>query len=121
MQDSQTTLKQLKSKVDRFRKARNWVTSDKNLSVSIVLEAAELLENFQWDDYASYKDNKKIQEELADVLIYCLEFAIDSNIDVSAAIEKKLKKNDAKYPVRLVKDGNSNYYALKKAHRANSK
>lgn len=122
MMDSKTTLKELKNKIDKFRKARNWAPSEKNLAISIVLEAAELLENFQWDDYKAHQDSEKVREELADVLIYSLEFAMDNNIDVSAAIEDKLKKNGEKYPVKLVKNDNStNYYMLKKASRAKSK
>ena len=81
-----------------FRNKRGWHISDntESLAKSIIIEAAELLENFQWGEVS--KDEENIKEELADVLIYALAFALDQGYDVKEIIEDKLKKNALKYP-----------------------
>ena len=87
----------LKAIID-FRNKRGWHISDnpESLAKSIIIEAAELLENFQWGEVS--KDEENIKEELADVLIYALAFALDQGYDVKEIIEDKLKKNALKYP-----------------------
>ena len=87
----------LKAIID-FRNKRGWHISDnpESLAKSIIIEAAELLENFQWGEVS--KDEENIKEELADVLIYALAFALDQGYDVKEIIEDKLKKNAIKYP-----------------------
>jgi len=99
--DEQTTIMELKKQVSRFRDERNWLKDDtpKNL-------AAELLEHFQWKNNQQIrelvKDSEKknqVSDELADVLIYCLGFSDVLDIDISEAIETKLRKNAEKYPV----------------------
>ena len=120
MKDSKTTVEQLRNKIDRFRKARNWNPSSKGLAISIVLESVELLENFQWDDYKKWIDADKVRQELADVIIYCLEFANANEIDISQVVEEKLKMNAKKFPAKLMKnDDGQKYYARKKASRQN--
>jgi NTP pyrophosphatase (non-canonical NTP hydrolase) len=81
-----------------FRNKRGWHITDnpESLAKSIIIEAAELLENFQWGEVS--KDEENIKEELADVLIYALAFALDQGYDVKEIIEDKLKKNAIKYP-----------------------
>lgn len=82
----------------KFRNKRGWHISDnpESLAKSIIIEAAELLENFQWGE--SSKNEENIKEELADVLIYALAFALNQGYDVKTIIEEKLKKNAIKYP-----------------------
>lgn len=126
MEDKTTTLGQLKIKVDRFRRARNWNPNVKNLAVSIAIEASELLEHFQWDNYEEYRSDKKredIEQELADVLIYCLEFANGYGINMAKAVEKKLAHNARKYPAHIFKSKTSGgaYYKIKKKYRERKK
>ena len=106
--DEQTTIMALKKQVSRFRDERNWLKDDtpKNLAIAISLEAAELLEHFQWKTdqqiRESVKDRVKknqVSNELADILIYCLSFSDVLEVDISKAIEAKLRKNAEKYPV----------------------
>ena len=105
--DGRITVQELKEQVSRFRDERDWLKYDKpkDLAISISVEAAELLEYFQWktDEQvnASLKDETKLTEvinELADVMIYCLGFSDVLRIDVSEAIERKLSKSSEKYP-----------------------
>ncbi len=77
----------------------------KNLSASIAIEAAELMEHFQWlrsDQLDSVRDDAKtmteVREELADITAYLLSFASKMGIDVSSALEEKMRKNAVKYP-----------------------
>lgn len=87
----------LKTIVD-FRNKRGWDLTDdpESLAKSIIIEAAELLENFQWGE--SSKNEENIKEELADVLIYAFAFALDQGYDIKTIIEDKLKKSAIKYP-----------------------
>lgn len=82
-----------------FRNQRNWQVNDRpdNLAKSIVIEASELLENFQWG--METMDLENVKEELADVLIYSLAMAHDMKFDVETIIRDKLKKNAIKYPL----------------------
>jgi NTP pyrophosphatase (non-canonical NTP hydrolase) len=106
--DEQTTIDALRKRVSNFRDERNWLKDNtpKNLAISISVEAAELLEQFQWktDEQVpeEVKDRAKknqICDELADVLILCLGFSDVMSIDISEAIHAKLKKAAEKYPV----------------------
>jgi NTP pyrophosphatase (non-canonical NTP hydrolase) len=92
-------MKQIISEIIAFRNERNWKENDRpdNLAKSIVIEASELLENFQWG--MESMDIENVQEELADVLIYSLAMAHDMNFDVEKIIRDKLKKNAIKYPL----------------------
>ena len=122
MHDETTNISQLKDCVDGFTKERKWGKhhTPKNLALSIAIEAAELMEHFQWDDLQS-EDKEGIQNELADVMIYCLHFANVSGIDIAHAIEKKLEKLEKKYPAELFrsgKAGSKEFWEIKKAYRA---
>ena len=106
--DGRITVQELKEQVSRFRDERDWLKYDKpkDLAISISLEAAELLEHFQWktDEQVneSLKDETNLGEvtnEVADVMIYCLGLSDVLRIDVSKAVERKLSKNSEKYPV----------------------
>ena len=89
--------------VIRFRDERNWKPSHnpKDLAISICLEAAELLEVFQWSAEDTWRREKtgKIREELADVLIYSMMMADICGLDMDEIIQEKLKRNAEKYPV----------------------
>lgn len=92
-------MKDLISKIIDFRDARDWKKHDspENLAKSIIIEAAELLENFQWSE-DSY-DEVNVKEELADVLIYSLALVHDMGYNLEEIIDEKLKKNAIKYPI----------------------
>ena len=94
---------ELKKKINVFRDDRNWrqYHNEKDLALSISLEASELLELFQWKEPEAVVDNKRerIAEELADVLIYSYMMADNMDFDIDEIIEEKLKKNGEKYPV----------------------
>ena len=102
--DSQTTLNELKELVSDFIADRNWQQyhTPRNIAVSVTLEAAELLEHFQWVPPApseiSQEKKQQIEEELSDVLAYLLSLANVLEIDVSDALAKKMVKNRRKYP-----------------------
>lgn len=91
--------KELINKILKFRNDRNWEQfhTGQNLAKSIVIEAAELLEVYQWDDKEKSVD--KVKEELADVLIYCVLLAEKYNLNIEDIIKEKLDSNNKKYPV----------------------
>lgn len=108
MADRQTTVGELRDAVQKFVSARNWEVyhNPKNLASSIAIEAAEIMEHFQWGTIDEGRDLMKdddaraeVADELADVMIYCLSFANASGIDVSEAIMKKLARNETRFPV----------------------
>ena len=91
-------MKQILNEIIEFRNDRNWQASDtpSNMAKSIIIEAAELLENYQWSDQAS--DFENVKEELADILIYSLALCHDLGLDPESIILEKLIKNDVTYP-----------------------
>lgn len=106
--DSSTTLADLRDLVRRFVDERDWrqFHSPKNLSMSLAIEAAELMEHFQWIDAAESRrigdDPAKlaqVRDEIADVLCYALALANELNLDLSTTVRDKMLKNAAKYPV----------------------
>jgi len=103
-------------KIRRFRDERDWMQfhDPKNMALSIVIEAAELLELFQWKDGPEVErvieeNLEAVQEEIADVAIYLIELADNLGIDIISAIEAKLEKNARKYPVHKAR-GNAKKY-----------
>ena len=97
------SITELQKRIAAFRDARNWKQfhEPKDLAISITLEAAELLEVFQWsgsDTSANGKEDK-IKEELADVMMYCFLLADRLDLDIPAIISGKLALNERKYPV----------------------
>jgi len=90
-------------KVVEFRDERNWrqLHNPKDLSISLSLEASELLENFQWrtNEEAIAENTENIRDEMADVAIYLIALADLLEIDMEEAILAKLEKNAKKYPV----------------------
>ncbi len=107
MTDQTTNIQQLKDKIAKFVADRNWKQfhNPKNLSMSIAIEASELMEIFQWMreeeawDVNNSSESTHLKEELSDVIIYCMSLANQLDIDITVAIEDKLKKNAIKYPV----------------------
>ena len=104
------------NQVLKFRDDRNWKQfhNPKDLAVSISLEAAELLEVFQWSGSDTVCESKKdkIREELADVLNYCILMADVCGLDMDEIIQEKIKKNNAKYPVDKAKNSSKKYDEL---------
>lgn len=107
MNDSTTTIAELKQSMARFIAEREWEKfhDPKNLAASIAIEAAELMEHFQWlrsDELANVKSDsaamQAVAEELADIACYVLSFANTMGIDLAESIENKMKKNASKYP-----------------------
>ena len=105
MTDSQTTVEQLRELIRQFVEERDWQQfhSPKNLSMALAIEAAELMEHFQWIDVAASRNLAKdadklaaVGEELADVLSYTLALANSLGIDLSDAVNAKMVKNASK-------------------------
>jgi NTP pyrophosphatase (non-canonical NTP hydrolase) len=122
MADSTTTLKELKAKMAAFVKERDWEQfhSPKNLSMSISIEAAELMEKFQWCDIEDAKtelanDFQEVKHEIADIMCYLLSFCNLYDIDISEAVTEKLKLNALKYPASEVYGSHKKAEILKKA------
>lgn len=107
--DNNSLLEQnIKELIIKFRDDRDWKQfhSPENLAKSISIEAAELLENFQWtSDY----DKDKVIEELADVIMYCVLLSDVLDADINQIVRDKLQKNIEKYPVDKAR-GNSRKY-----------
>jgi NTP pyrophosphatase (non-canonical NTP hydrolase) len=106
--DGSTTVEKLKKQVAHFRDTRDWLRYDtpRSLAISITIEAAELLEHFQWTTDEQIRQvlidstrKEEVSDELADVMIYCLGFSDVLGIDVSEAIQRKLRKSGEKYPI----------------------
>ena len=106
------------NEVIKFRDDRNWKQfhNPKDLAISISLEAAELLEVFQWsaDDVNCEGKMDKIREELADVVNYCVLMADACGLDLDEIVLEKVKKNNEKYPVEKAFGSKEKYTELKK-------
>ncbi|KAF0822741.1 nucleotide pyrophosphohydrolase [Cytobacillus firmus] len=96
-------MKKMIEKITQFRDERGWLPfhNEKDLAISISLEANELLENFQWksSEEALESSAENIKEEMADVLIYLLQLADKMDIDLEEEVLKKMEKNAIKYPI----------------------
>ncbi len=121
MTDPSATLAELKTRVLAFARERDWEQfhAPKNLSMALAAEAGELMEHFLWatpeQSQAVAKDpakRRKIEDELADVVIYALEFANITGMDVAAAIERKMADNARKYPVEKARGRSDKYTEL---------
>ena len=103
-------------KINQFRDDRDWrqFHNEKDLAISISLEAAELLELFQWKSPEEVRENsiERIKEELADVLIYSHMLASNLDLDIDEIIEAKLEKNNIKYPVDKSRGNKEKYTEL---------
>lgn len=106
----------LQKQIRDFCTARNWdqFHNPKDLALSLTLEAAEVLEHFQWKDDAEMtehvaKKKEEIAEELSDVLYWTLRMADRFDIDIKESFQKKLAKNELKYPVEKSKGNHKKY------------
>lgn len=109
-------LNDIKVATQEFAAEREWQKfhSPKNLSMALSVEAAELLEQFQWlDEQESYVPDKEtraaIRDEIADVQVYLVRLADQLNIDILAAVEQKMIKNRLKYPANKVRGSAKKY------------
>lgn len=107
MNDAQTRVQELRALIAEFVAAREWERyhDPKNLAMSIAIEAAELMEHFQWvrsEELARLLGDEtlrgEVRDELADVVCYVLALANVLDVDLSAAVSEKVKKNSVKYP-----------------------
>jgi dCTP diphosphatase len=106
--DAQITVDTLREEVREFVKERDWEKyhSPKSLSMSIAIEAAEIMEHFQWygtaESRALVEDEETrtlVAEEVADVIIYCLALANQAKFDISTAVRSKLESGRRRYPI----------------------
>lgn len=103
-------------RVIRFRDDREWrqFHTPKDLAISMSLEAAELLELFQWSgtDLECAGKRDRLREELADVLSYCILLADVCGLDLDEIMNEKISKNEAKYPVEKARGSAAKYTEL---------
>jgi hypothetical protein len=121
LSDASTTVAELKSRILTFARERDWEQfhAPKNLSMALAAEAGELMEHFLWATPEASAElvrqpakRAAIEAELADVVIYALEFANIAGLDVAAAIERKMAANAARYPVEKARGRSDKYDAL---------
>jgi NTP pyrophosphatase (non-canonical NTP hydrolase) len=117
--DTNTNIQVLKDLLKDFRDRRDWAQfhDPKNLAEAISIEAGELQELFLWKDKGTIIEKikndpqfkERVEEELADVINYCLNFANTTELDVATIVKDKIKKADKKYPVEKAR-GNATKY-----------
>ena len=112
-------IRELTEKIKMFRDERDWKQfhNHKDMALSLVLEASEVLEHFQWKSLEEVEKHSascrsEIAEELADVAMYLFELSDNLGIDLSKAIDIKLAKNAKKYPVEKAKGRHTKYNKL---------
>ena len=105
--------KETRDRIRRFTSDRDWdqFHSPENLAKSISIEAAELLECFQWSSLEF--DIEHVKEELADVLVYCYDLVDKLDLDDDEIINSKMEKNELKYPIDVVKGSSKKYNEYK--------
>jgi NTP pyrophosphatase (non-canonical NTP hydrolase) len=113
------SLDELRDALRRFAAERDWdqFHSPKNLAIALSVEAAELLENFQWrtDADSSALDAAKrgdVRDEMADVLLYLIRLADKLDVDLRAAAEHKMNVNARKYPIEKARGSSRKYTEL---------
>lgn len=112
-------IKNLTKKIIKFRDERDWKQfhNPKDIALSLVLEATEVLEHFQWKNEREIKtyiktNKKEVGEELADVLYWVLLMSHDLELDISNTLEEKIKKNQKKYPIKKARGTHNKYNKL---------
>jgi NTP pyrophosphatase (non-canonical NTP hydrolase) len=112
MNDNDTTVAELRRRLAQWVAAREWgkFHRPKNLAMSIAVEAAELMEHFQWLTHDEADEllrdeavRREVADEMADVLSFLLSLANATNIDLAAAFEAKMARNELKYPADRVR------------------
>ncbi len=121
MNDSKTSIKELKDLVQKFCEERDWnqFHTAKELSIGIITESSELLEYFRFKNetesealFNSPGKKQKISEEVADVLYFLLRLSQKYDIDLSNELEKKIEGNEKRYPIEKSKGSNKKYTEL---------
>ncbi|MBC7960704.1 MAG: nucleotide pyrophosphohydrolase [Vallitaleaceae bacterium] len=104
-------MNELINRILKFRDNRNWKQfhTPENLAKSISIEAAELLENFQWNNEMNLE---AVTDELADVMNYCILMADAIGVDLIQAMNQKIDKNEQKYPIEKAKGVSTKYTDL---------
>lgn len=117
--ENMNEVREITEKIKKFRDERDWMQfhDPKNMAVSIILEASELLEHFQWktiEEVEKYtrQNHAEIKDEIADIALYLFELAENLGINLIDAMEQKLKKNEMKYPVEKAKGKHTKYNKL---------
>ena len=120
MTDEQGELARLRAMVREFVDERDWdqFHTPKNLSSALSVEAAELLEHFQWlqhgrADELGPEKLVQVRHEMADVLVYLVRIADKLDVDLMAAVQEKMVLNRAKYPAELVRGDARKYHEYK--------
>ena len=120
MSHSDTTLNDLSHKLADFASERDWdqFHNPKDLAISLALEAAEVMEHFQWKSPAemaehSIRHKEDIADEIADVFYWVLLLSNKLDVDLVAAFQRKMKKNEAKYPIAKARGSHKKYTELK--------
>ena len=113
------SISELTARINEFRDARDWKQfhNPKDMAISVSIEAAELMEHFQWKTDTEctehIKNNREaVADEMADVAIYLFELADLMKMDLGKEMLRKLEKNAAKYPVQKAKGSNKKYNEL---------
>jgi NTP pyrophosphatase (non-canonical NTP hydrolase) len=116
---SMTDIRKLTKKITDFRDKRDWKQfhNPKDSAISLLLEAAEVLEHFQWKDHKEMAEHVKkskdeIGEELSDVLYWVLLLSYDLGIDITKSFDKKMEQNNKKYPIQKAKGNHKKYNQL---------
>ncbi|MCW8926440.1 MAG: nucleotide pyrophosphohydrolase [Xanthomonadales bacterium] len=109
-------LEELRLRISEFARQRDWdqFHSPKNLAMALIVEAAELVEQFQWlkqsESRALSGDKlEAVEQELADILVYLVRIADQLDIDLLAVTHRKIKSNEAKYPADKVRGSSKKY------------
>ena len=119
--DNQTNINELKEKIKKFCDARDWdqYHDAKELAIALSIEASELLEIFRWKSpeevkslFENPKKKENIEDEMADILYFLVRMAQRYDIDLSEALDRKMEKNNNKYPVEKAKGSNKKYNEL---------
>jgi NTP pyrophosphatase (non-canonical NTP hydrolase) len=115
------SLAELRQKIDAFVNERDWAQfhSPKNLAMAMIVEAAELVEHFQWNTIQesyeiSTEERQEVAHELADTFVYLLRLAEVTGIDLIQAANEKIALNAIKYPVEKAKGSNAKYTVYQK-------
>ena len=119
--EAMSEIAELTERLRAFRQMRDWdqFHHPKDIAVSIVLEACELLEHFQWKTNEQAEEyirlnREEIGDEAADVLIYLIQFCDRAGIDLAAAVQRKIEKNEKNYPADRVKGSAKKYTEYEK-------
>ncbi len=116
--DATTTIAQLKGEVKRFCEARDWdqYHNAKDLAIGVSTEAGELLDLFRFkspdEAEGMFRDSRErgaIEDEMSDVLFFLLRMAQMNDVDLAGAFERKMAKNERKYPEEIARGSNKKY------------